>query len=222
MKDIVSSLLHHGAQLKNNVDDSHNLLNAVLEALCQIRSDSLTTPHLILDILLSRFPDLRIIGENLVKAVRRDSCRWARKSCLELLFEHDHLVQVPETAILTGLSPYTGVGEKLIEQLLGRYQNGTVNEEMLRMAPSVRTLRLLLQHPHVCPISLALVQDELSKKDSMQRLEMFLHYDDKLRFMAECWYGRGIACARTAKTTTETAIAALSGAGAEQKWAIMR
>lgn len=182
MKDVVSSLLQHGAHLNNKVDESHNPMNAVLEASGQISSSEPTSPDLILEMLLSRFPNLRITGENLVKAVERDTSWCDKKLYLELLFGHDQLVQVPEAAILAGLSSHVSYKEKLIKLLLGRYQHGTVSEEMLKTAPNISALSLLLQHPHVCQISPALTQDEVSKEDGLQRVAMFLNHDADLRF----------------------------------------
>ena len=179
MKDVVSSLLHHGAQL-NSSRREYNPLNAVLEASGKFAFGGPTSPDLIVEMLLSRFPNLQITGENLVKAVERDTRYDDKKSYTELFFEHDQLVQVPEAAILAGLSSY--LQYEGIKLLLGRYQNGTVSEEMLKTAPSISALSLLLQHPHVCQISPTLTQNELSKKDGLQRLAMFLNHDAELRF----------------------------------------
>ena len=181
IEDVVSSLLHHGAHLNNKVHESHNPLNAVLDVSHRTYSSEPTPPDLIIEMLLSRFPNLRVTGENLVKAAEADTHRSDKKPYLELLLGHDQLVQVPEAAIWAVLSPHLRFNEKLIKLLLDRYWNGTVSEEMLKTAPSISSLNLLLQHPNVCQISPALTQDELSKKDGLQRVAMLLNNNAELR-----------------------------------------
>ena len=111
--------------------------------------------------LLSHFPMLQVTDENLVKAVERDTRCRDKKLHAKLSFEHNQLLRTSEAAILAGLSSFSvynqeSLVEKLIKLLLSRYQDGTVSEEMPKMAPTFGALSLLLQHPDVCPISKAL------------------------------------------------------------------
>jgi ankyrin repeat protein len=66
---LFGNYLHLAAFL--GMDGARNPLNAVLEASGRIFSSAPTNPDLILELLLSRFKNLQITDENIVKAVKR-------------------------------------------------------------------------------------------------------------------------------------------------------
>jgi hypothetical protein len=180
-KDVSKLLLDYGAKIDREKDGARNPLSAVLEASTRISSSDPADSDLMLEMLLSQFKNLQITAKKVIQAVKRDLGCWEKRLYVELVFEYGQSLTTPEAAILIPLSSYREHKERLIKLLLTRVQTGTITEDMLKATPGIDLLHPLLQHPHTCRITLALLKDAVTRTDSLERLAMFLNHDVKLR-----------------------------------------